>query len=722
MRLLLLAGVIAGCDFSVASAVDADVVLDGPADGSDGVDAMTDAVFEVPDAPDVGQVEVSPAAVTHGLVAVGDQKGARIMVQNSSATGSAPLGIDLAGTGFTMSTTCGTSLPPAGTCNIEIEITPQDLISYSANLTVTSSGVAHVVPLSATGAWALTVTRDGLGEGTITSVPAGLACRDTCTALFPGDVQLEAVPDPGSVGGSWSLAGCSGRWCEVPASRDGRAITAAFQRGREITVTREGSGTIASNPLGIDCGATCSGVFVGTLTLTATPFVGQTFLGWSELTCGTNPTCVIPDGLANVQITGRFSEGATTSLDLELAGDAEGEMLVLHDATVVGRCTSSCSLAVPTGALTIAAVTPYRLESLTGTDCVQDHDRCEITPPGHAQITATFRRDPKDLWTFFGHAGEEFTDGGFDAAGNLIARSQDRVIKLGPNGALLWERPWIGGEVLVAPSGIIYVADLRGAVQLGPAGDERWIRPGAPRALDAAQNVLVADYATGSARMTLYRPDGTVIWTAPGDGTEIDGSGTIYEPFTELEWNDTDDHPHRVLYMHRYDAVGMPLADTGPSGSVEEWGDFQVVMTANRHAVLERDEWDYSILRMSVYNPSTKQRTHLVEAWRLDAGVPRGFITGAGDDIGFVHDPDELEVWSFASFGYQLDRLRADGTTWTVMRFPWISSDQAPYYGARHAGIAGGAGGHLAMLGSYQPFRDWGEPLALVGFIQAFAP
>jgi hypothetical protein len=421
-----------------------------------------------------------------------------------------------------------------------------------------------------------------------------------------------------------------------------------------------------------------------------------------------------------VNITGRFSAGPISSLDIEIAGDAEGEVLVYHAQTLVGQCTSSCSLAVPEGALVIAAATPYGFESLTGAGCVIDGDRCEITPLGSAQITATFRRDPKDRWTFVGNVGEVFTKGAFDAAGNLIAGSQQRVVKLGPTGTLLWERAPTGGEILVAPSGEIYVSDSRGTVKLDPAGTELWVRPGGPRALDVAGNVLVV-----GAGMTLYQPDGTAIWTAPGRGTGIDGTGIIYEPFTRIEENDPPGHYHRNLYAHRYGAAGTPLADTAMWDSVEEWGEYQVVVTPNRIAILSTDEWDYKIMGVGVFNPTTGERSHYVDTWRMggDDALQRGFITGGGDDIGYVHDPDELAVWNFGGYGYQLDWLRADGTIWTLMRFPPPSDNRWTYYGPYFAGVAAGPSGHVAMLGRHRPFYLEGTPRRPdVGIIQAFAP
>jgi hypothetical protein len=64
-----------------------------------------------------------------------------------------------------------------------------------------------------------------------------------------------------------------------------------------LTVTKQGvgTGTVTSDPVGIDCGATCSATFPGgmTVTLTEVPDSGSTFGGWSDSSCGTNPTCEV---------------------------------------------------------------------------------------------------------------------------------------------------------------------------------------------------------------------------------------------------------------------------------------------------------------------------------------------------------------------------------------------------------------------------------------------
>ena len=76
----------------------------------------------------------------------------------------------------------------------------------------------------------LTVTKNGTGTGTVTSVPAGIDCGGTCGAPFDDgvDVTLTAVPAAGSVFVGWSgdAAGANGT-VQVTMDAD-KACTATF--------------------------------------------------------------------------------------------------------------------------------------------------------------------------------------------------------------------------------------------------------------------------------------------------------------------------------------------------------------------------------------------------------------------------------------------------------------------------------------------------------------
>jgi hypothetical protein len=52
---------------------------------------------------------------------------------------------------------------------------------------------------------ALTIQKEGLGSGRVTSSPVGIDCGADCFEVYPedSDVVLTATPDPGSVFVGW---------------------------------------------------------------------------------------------------------------------------------------------------------------------------------------------------------------------------------------------------------------------------------------------------------------------------------------------------------------------------------------------------------------------------------------------------------------------------------------------------------------------------------------
>jgi Divergent InlB B-repeat domain len=156
---------------------------------------------------------------------------------------------------------------------------------------------------------ALTVTKTGplATSGSVGSLPAGINCGSDCSESFPIGtlVSLSTGQSAGVLFSGWSGGGCNGTDpCTVTMTED-RSVSARFEAAPgysviEIIKTGTGTGTVASNPGGINCGSTCaapfqSGIFLPSqITLVAAPAVGSTFGGWSGVaTCSADPTCVL---------------------------------------------------------------------------------------------------------------------------------------------------------------------------------------------------------------------------------------------------------------------------------------------------------------------------------------------------------------------------------------------------------------------------------------------
>lgn len=156
----------------------------------------------------------------------------------------------------------------------------------------------------------LTIT----GDGTATSQPAGLDCPEkTCNAKFEQDVTLTATPATNQTFDSWG-GDCTGTEATLTLTvatdkEETKNCTATFKQASGgaslpsseqflLTLIKTGKGTVASNPIKINCGTTCQGNFGqgGSVTLTATPDADATFKSWGgDCTGSTTSTQLIMD-------------------------------------------------------------------------------------------------------------------------------------------------------------------------------------------------------------------------------------------------------------------------------------------------------------------------------------------------------------------------------------------------------------------------------------------
>lgn len=224
-----------------------------------------------------------------------------VAVSGNGRVVSAPAGID-----------CGSQCSArfAETASVTLTATPAtgqvfsgwggDCAGSTATCTVTMAQARTVTaafnaPPPSSFALAVTVN----GNGTVRSQPAGIDCGSTCNATFAANtsVVLSATPAAGQVLSGWGGA-CTGAGttCTVTMSQARSAsatFTAAPPVQRTLSVTLTGNGVVRSQPVGIDCGSTCSASFGdgASVVLTATPAAGQRFTGWSGACSGSTATC-----------------------------------------------------------------------------------------------------------------------------------------------------------------------------------------------------------------------------------------------------------------------------------------------------------------------------------------------------------------------------------------------------------------------------------------------
>ena len=132
----------------------------------------------------------------------------------------------------------------------------------------------------------LNLNTSGSGSGTVISTPAGIDCGTDCTEIYEHNtiVTLTPVAETGSSFVGWygdddCLDG------EVTMTADLNCTASFAIDSYELLVILEGSGsgTVTSDPAGLDCGTDCTETYDYNtiITLTATPDQGSTFVGWS---------------------------------------------------------------------------------------------------------------------------------------------------------------------------------------------------------------------------------------------------------------------------------------------------------------------------------------------------------------------------------------------------------------------------------------------------------
>lgn len=150
------------------------------------------------------------------------------------------------------------------------------------------------------------------GNGTVVSSSSGINCGSSCSGIYNSGtiVALSAFPGTGASFVGWGGA-CSGTGICTVALDAAKTVSATFNLNTIPTYTMSvinsgtGKGTIVSNPSGINCGTSCSGMYnSGTLiTLSAVPDNGSSFAGWGGACSGTSGCIVTLDSAKTVSAT-----------------------------------------------------------------------------------------------------------------------------------------------------------------------------------------------------------------------------------------------------------------------------------------------------------------------------------------------------------------------------------------------------------------------------------
>ncbi len=169
-----------------------------------------------------------------------------------------------------------------------------------------------------------------------------------------------------------------------------------------LTVTREGagSGTVASSPAGIDCGATCTFDFDSgaSVTLTATPASGSSFTGWSGSGCSGTSTCTVTMSEARA-VNAEFSVVPPGQFDLAVSKSGTGAGTVTSSPAGID-CGSDCSETLVDGTSVTLTATPAAGSSFagwSGSGC-SGSSTCTVVMSEARAVTAQFTKQPSNLF------------------------------------------------------------------------------------------------------------------------------------------------------------------------------------------------------------------------------------------------------------------------------------------------------------------------------------
>ncbi len=282
---------------------------------------------------------------------------------------------------------------PAGTYKIAFRLDGYGTNSSGVQLTGIELGRQALVEGSG---YALTVTKAGTGSGTVTGT--GIDCGSDCTENYAGgtSVTLTATAATGSSFAGWSGA-CTGTGACTISMTTAKNVTATFTTLPKYTliVTKSGSGTVTSNPAGINCGTDCSEPYLSgtTVALTATAATGYYFSGWSGACTGT-ANCT-------VTLTAVKSVTATFKANPVLTVSRSGSGTVVSDVAGI-NCGSDCSEPYPSGTMVTLTATPASGYTFAGwSGACTGTANCTVTMSVARSVIATFKAIPKYTLTIY---------------------------------------------------------------------------------------------------------------------------------------------------------------------------------------------------------------------------------------------------------------------------------------------------------------------------------
>jgi Divergent InlB B-repeat domain/FG-GAP-like repeat len=307
--------------------------------------------------------------------------------------------------------------------------------------------------------FALIVSKNGTGSGTVTSNVAGINCGPDCNESYPSGttVTLSASPAAGSLFAGWSgNSDCidgsvtvnADKTCTATFNAAPQTYTLNINVVKTITSAGTGNGTVTSSPVGINCGSDCSESYpAGTVVvLSALPAAGSIFSGWSGHSDCVNGSVTMN---GNRDCTATFNAQALQAFRLSINKSGTGNGTVTSNIAGI-NCGSDCSESYTRGTVVVLNAVPAVgsvFSGWSGSGCSTG----SVTMNGSRSCMAAFNDQPSQqvrIGIFRPNIGGWYLDNGngaWDGCGI------DGCVAFGSSGDIPVPRDYDGdGEIDVA--------------------------------------------------------------------------------------------------------------------------------------------------------------------------------------------------------------------------------------------------------------------------------
>nr|WP_238787683.1 DUF4214 domain-containing protein [Thiospirillum jenense] len=238
----------------------------------------------------------------------------------------------------------------------------------------------------------LTVIKSGNGK--ITSEPSGIDCGTICNGHFAAGsvVELSVTPDDLYRFANWDGA-CHGSLPTCTVTLDQAQTVLANFRLMPFAMTVIGSGSVTSEPTGIECDSSCVGYFAANATVifTATAAANNQFIGWDGACAdfGTAPTCELT--LNKAQSASVKFESIAPADQYELTTVVIGNGVVSSESAGID-CDANCSNYYAPDTLITLTATPGTDAQFIGWGgaCTGNETNCTITLNESLKVVALF--------------------------------------------------------------------------------------------------------------------------------------------------------------------------------------------------------------------------------------------------------------------------------------------------------------------------------------------